>query len=329
MSWIGRVTWMSLSGVLLLYLVFLGYSILRVKRHPPAASAEAAKPVQPAAVVTSAAPAVVIAQEPIADRIRIWKGGVRAIEDAARQQRDGKFEEARALLEKALAVSPDDIGLRLALARLLVRMKEYEPARVQLLEIIAADPTALEPRLALAETLSGLAWHEQARQVAAWVLESDPYSGEALRVAAQASLSLDNPDDAINHLRRLVNMNRENKWARSNLGLAYLKTGRTREARKVYEEMIKDDPADSAAHFNLAMCDARALDAPRAVETLARAASSFGDPFVFSWLTSTEFDGIRTTEVFSALQGRLSGAATDETVSVAEADAAGTVTNAP
>jgi tetratricopeptide (TPR) repeat protein len=307
MSFNSRLTWLSLSAVLVVYLAALGLSILRAKRssapQPPALAA----PAVVAETATSAAPVAVVAREPVDERIRGWKSGERAMEDAARQQRDGHFDAARTGLEQALVQSPEDIRLRFALARLLMSMKEYELARGHLMHVVAADPAALEPRQALAETFSGLAWHEQARQVANWVLESDPYSPEAHRMAAQASLLLDDPEEAITHLRRLVNMNRENLWARSNLGLAYLKTGQIGDARKAYRDIIQDVPTDSAAYFNLAMCEARAGDAAKVVETLAGAASAFGDPFIHAWLSSPEFDGIRTAEVFAVFQNRING----------------------
>ena len=320
-SLVNRLTWLAVSGVVVIYLLTLGYSVLRARSGK---GVVAAAPAITTPVFTNVAPAVPT-DDPIAERIRVWKNGPRSMETAVGMERDGKFPEAQDQLESALKESPSDIAVRFALARLLMRAKQYEAARIHLVQIVAADPGNLDARQSLAAALAGLDRNEESRQVAEWILETDKYASDAHRLAAEASLNMGRPDQAIDHLRKLVDANRNDKWARTNLGIAYLKTGQISDARKIFDTMLKDDVTDSAAYFNLAICDARGANAERVVETLSKAASAFGAPFITSWLSSGEFDGVRTSEVFVAFQNHLNDVEPAPAPAAAEAPVADAV----
>ncbi|WP_372785212.1 sulfotransferase [Phenylobacterium sp.] len=157
---------------------------------------------------------------------------------ADRPEREGRFEDALALLERGHAFAPQDIGLRQALGLCLHRLERYAAAVPHFDAVIAAQPAmapahaargaalevmgdirgaeaaydravALDPRSLAA--LSGLASlasrrgrHAEARALAEQVVAGQPDYPDALMVLAQADLAERRFADGEARLRRLI-----------------------------------------------------------------------------------------------------------------------------
>jgi tetratricopeptide (TPR) repeat protein len=159
-----------------------------------------------------------------------------------RLERRGSVGEALNTLRQALAMAPDDLGLRLALGLCLMRAEDAEAALAEFDAVIAAAPglapahvnrgwalhmlsrpdlaeasfrhgLALEPGnvagkagLAAVQTLRGS--HKEARQLAQDVVERQPGYPQAVLSLAAADIAENAAPDAERRLRALVNEGR-------------------------------------------------------------------------------------------------------------------------
>lgn len=319
-----RALWMAVTAVVLLYLMVLAvYVVLgrtQAKQKPVAVAAKAKE-----AARTATAPlATADGARPIEDDIRAWKNARRFTTEGAAAAAAGQVEAGMAKLRAALEQSPDMTRARLELARSLVTTKQFQEAEALLRQVLAADPESAEARMALAATYIALGQPAGALALARWELDSDPYSATAHDLAATALLSLGEPAEAITHLRRLVSLNRDDLIPQNNLGMAYLQVKDYRSALATFREVLKSDPGNSAAYYNIAVSHARQGQALDAVNILREASRKFGSTFVLTWTQSTDFDNIRGDGLFSRFVD--SGAVTSEAETVeaeaVEADAA-------
>lgn len=312
-----RILWIGISLVVGLYVVLLGASMVRARFRPPPPVVEA--PVDPA----PATPADATAAPPIAEAMATWKNALRLAREATTAADAGKPEEAQAKLADALAASPDLVRAELELARLLIQKKQYGEAETLLRKVLSADPESQSARMALAGMYAAAGRHEEALLAARWILEADSYSVEGHELAAQSLLNLNQPSDAIAHLRRLVGLNRDDLIAQNNLGVAYMKVKDYRAALVTFRDVLKADAGNSMAYYNMAVCHAQQARAEEAVEVLVQASVKFGATFVLTWTQSSDFDAVRHVGVFADFVDR--GARPPETApsATAEADAAG------
>lgn len=134
--------------------------------------------------------------------------------------------------------------------------------------------------------------------MAQWALEGDPYSLAAHEIAASALLQMEDPAGAITHLRRLTSLNRDDLVAQNNLGVALMKVRSFKEAIATFRGILRVDPGNSVAFYNMAACQAQQGNAIEAVALLGEAAGKFGSTFVLTWAQSRDFDPIRGDERF-------------------------------
>ena len=90
-----------------------------------------------------------------------------------------------------------------------------------------------------------------------------------------------------------------------NLGIALMRQGSLAEARRIFEEILREDEHHSMAHYNLAVCATRQGRPADVIATLGVASARLGESIVWSWLNSAEFDSIRTNADFVAFERRL------------------------
>ena len=84
-------------------------------------------------------------------------------------------------------------------------------------------------------------------------LEVAPGNPACLSMMGMIDLSEDLPGPAIGHLSRAVTAGAGDAPTRINLGVAYLKVGDLRRARKTLLRALRIDPENPTAHFNLAL----------------------------------------------------------------------------
>lgn len=290
-----RVLWVSVAGLVLMYFGALGFLSLRARRAhhaPPPAPAPAAAAVSPSA---TAAPPL----ESIADDIQNWRKAQKLAEEGAGLADQQKLQEARERLRAALELDPHHAYAQTEMARVLFREKSFAEAEGLLRSALAAAPDAALPRLTLANAYLAGSYYSNALAVARWILEDDPYAVEAHGVAANALLGMDDPAQAIAHLRRLVTLNRDDLAAQNNLGVTLMKVQDFKTAQATFREILRSDANNSVAFYNLAVCHAKQGNVVDAVDTLSTASEKFGSGFVLTWTQSGDFDSIRSDARFA------------------------------
>ena len=171
--------------------------------------------------------------------------------------KQGKLEEARALLERVVALDPKlSIGY-LALGVVCRRLGDFEASIEACSKGLRIDPQ--NPELYLRR---GIAWFHRGLygialedfEDAAGIAYDDPrpelWRGLTL-------VELDRPLEAINAYASAVRRDRTFMIAYLNRGLAYLSTGEPRKAEFDFDLAIRHNPRDVRAWFNRGVAQAR------------------------------------------------------------------------
>lgn len=296
---LNKMLWLALLAVVVLYGGFLVYAqkkgLFKAKPPPPPPVVEA-----PAAPAVPAPVAPLFTDVPIESDIKDWKRALVLVREGAAMGEAGKIGPAIERLQQAVERAPDLLIAREELARLMEKEKNYAAAEREWRAVLARDPEKSAAKIRLAGVYLAAGENGAALDTARWALETDSYAKEALDIAASALMALRQPREAIDFLRRLVAIDRDDPAVRNKLGLAYLAVGDLKNAQSVLRDVLRSDPANSVALYNLAVVHAR-NDAPaEAVELLIEASRRFGAPFVLAWTRSTDFDPIRDTPAFRA-----------------------------
>ena len=182
-----------------------------------------------------------------------------------------KPDEARAVLERMVEVAPEDLRTILATARLAVadedwtsaqerlqvilrRAPDFRPAQMllgvvhkesgnlgqaemYLSAVVAASPDNSRARRLLAETRLALNKIEGARQALEPITSSADADIVSLSMAAGASLSLGDVDEAVEFLERGIATDPGNVDLKVQLAIAYLRNGQLDEAQQTLESL--------------------------------------------------------------------------------------------
>lgn len=234
----------------------------------------------------------------LAARIATWRQLPDTIIEVEGLQKKKLMEQAEARLQTALKVHPSALSLHLAMARLRIEAARPAEAVEHLAAALEAEPSNLDARLLLATVLDRLGEHDLSRRVADWILEADPYSSDAHRIAAASFLKSDQPRAALPHLRKIANLEFDNPDVQSDLAEAYCLAGEHDKAIAILENILRQEPSNALAWFNLLVCYARQAKTNEAVEALNRAAASLGTNRVSEWIAKPEFDSLRGHPAF-------------------------------
>ncbi|MCS6771203.1 MAG: tetratricopeptide repeat protein [Kiritimatiellae bacterium] len=278
------------------YAAFLGYT----RYAKPFAVQPPTADKKPVAAQKEEAPPSEEASEPIESSIHAWKRGLNLAQEGAVLAEMGKTEQALAKLRESVDVAPDLTRSRAELARLHERERNFAEAEREWRAVLARDPENLTARIRLAVVFLAAGRYEAALATAQWALEADPYAQEALDVAASALAGLRRHREALDYLRRLAAIDRENAAVKIRMGLSFAALGDLKNAEASFYDVLRSDPANSVAAYNLAVICARRGDAAGAVDLLREAAQRHGSPFVLAWTRSADFDPIRNDPAFEA-----------------------------
>lgn len=321
---INSVTCISVSLVAVGYLAILAGTEVWTRKHPPTQPVQSAKPgVAPPSVIPSEDTGI-----PLTERIGHWRAGVRIIKNLEPKLENSPAAEVQAALESALRETPEFARARMELARALIKQKKYDEANALLLGALDSNPDHLAARILLAQSHLALGQNAEALALAQWAIESDSFSIDAQSLAATALLNLNRPDEAINHLKKLTTLNREDLTIENALGTTYLKIGDFRSALQTFREILKISPDNTTAYYNMAVAYARQMKDTDTVDTLSKAKELFGSSFVSTWITSSDFDPVRETAAFQSFLKELSGTTSAEPAATETNTAAPTVESA-
>jgi Flp pilus assembly protein TadD len=271
----------------------------------PAASAAASVASVPEPVLPAVRPVTGEGDDgpPVTETVATLRRAQSLATEGRRLLRDRQYAPAEMKFEEAAALSPYVFDILNDWAVALREQKRIAAARDVYLRALAVQPEAIPVRIALAELYAQLGRHEDALELARWVLEKEAYSEEAHQLAAEAYTSKQDYTRAASHWQKLVALNANNQVARNKLGDAQLKTGQLPQAIRTFEGIIRDDPGNSQAYYYLAVAFMQRGEADLAVDVLSRASARFGQQFVVAWTRSRDFDALRDHDRFTRTFG--------------------------
>jgi predicted negative regulator of RcsB-dependent stress response len=299
---INRVTWIAVTVVTLLYLGLLAAVVLWQRTHPKVQKIEVA-PVAPAENVAAVQPTNMAPLQPVSESIAHWKSALQTLEAIHKVKTKQHPSEVAALLEKALAETPNFTQARLELALALMEQKNHTAARDHLLEVLNHDPASLPGQEALGRVFLALNQPDEALALARWMVDNDPYSTPAHELAAEALLKQNVTADAIVHLKKLTSLNRDNLALQNNLARPTSRWAITvppcRPSARCCAWTKVTPSRTSISRWPMPSSSRPAIS----VEVLTQAARRFGHPFVATWTRGAEFDAVRDDPVFVQFLG--------------------------
>jgi tetratricopeptide (TPR) repeat protein len=171
----------------------------------------------------------------------------------------GETGPALAMLNQALALSPNDPDLTVTRANLLFQMGDVRQAQNELYRVCLFAPNFWPAHVYLAALLFDAGHLSEAEPVARKALEVNPGNLEALRILGRILLKLNRFDETIpveqERLSRLPND--VNTYL--TLGLCYFKTGNPEASRQMYCQALQLDPGNERARSSLAILDQQQL----------------------------------------------------------------------
>jgi Flp pilus assembly protein TadD len=182
-------------------------------------------------------------------------------QQAVRDIREGRLNQAQTAMEQAVGLSPRDAGYRLLLADIYLRQGRFESARATFADVLELDPSNNRAGLSFALTQIALgrpaAAVGQLEQMAANAPAADV--GLALALAGQ-------PQRAIEMLENAARSPSATARVRQNLALSYALAGDWRRARAIAAQDLS--PADLDARMTQWAAFARPGAAPTQVASL-------------------------------------------------------------
>lgn len=166
---------------------------------------------------------------------------------------EGKYDDAIAAFEQAIA-GAEDLGIaRLNIARALFKKKDYEGASRRLREFLAREPRSKE-----AENLLGNVAMEQGRTRDAEAhfrraLEYEPQFTDARNSLGILYERQGRMEEALREFRAVLAVDPDYAEALNNVGVIHKKQGRPAEAIEAFRKAITADPEFSGSYSNLAL----------------------------------------------------------------------------
>jgi tetratricopeptide (TPR) repeat protein len=221
---------------------------------------------------------------------------------------DGKPLNAAVALKKADAIRPLEGDLRFALVLAYVRLGRADWAQPELERLMAADPGNAEYRYWLGRLAYDAGKYAAAITRFEEALARDPGLMRAHDNLGLCYEMLDDPAKAIEHYREAIRLNHQattkSPWPSTNLGILLRQRGEQAEARALFEEALKYDPAFSKGHYELGVLfdqQGNTEDAVRELERAATLDASYPEPhYVLARIYRRQGNTARADEAMAA-----------------------------
>ncbi len=191
------------------------------------------------------------------DSARYWS----YIRRAERLKEQNNLKEAELVLRKALAIEPEEILPRIALADVLAKMGRPEKARELYEEVLRRDPGNVDARFGLVFVLVDLGERKKALELANEITRQYPEKGVAFahiqaREFAEQALAATDDDIQLQARLKLEEMlaaDPSNPWIRLDLARVYRLQGDVEEARSLLDGLLVSHPDLPAALYARAL----------------------------------------------------------------------------
>jgi tetratricopeptide (TPR) repeat protein len=174
----------------------------------------------------------------------------------------GEHEKYEETIEKLIELAPKEPSYRIRLGSLYLARGHFKDARDQLEKAVEANPESAKPHVALAAYFRQTAQYEKAIEEAEKARELEDDNTQALQILARCYRATGDLEKAKEALSQLVELTgtaaedaKEAAVVRSQLARLNLLEGKTDEAIKIYEELLKskrDLPNRAAIYLGLA-----------------------------------------------------------------------------
>ena len=183
----------------------------------------------------------------------------------------GRKTEAEAAFRKAIAVAPEVAGYQVDLARTLLDLGQAEAAAEVAGRALELDPNLWEPRLLIGNVCVGRREFAQAIAHYQAALQQRPDYADAHVNLGAVQLQTKNLEAAVVECRKALELKPDHPDALSNLGAALAQLGRLDEAETALERVVARHPKFVGALSNLGFLRTRQHRFVAAIELYRRA----------------------------------------------------------
>jgi adenylate cyclase len=186
---------------------------------------------------------------------------------------DASLAEAHRVARRAVELDDQEPVAHMALGGVLLWQRDYDGSLAEVARTLDLDPNFAQGHAFIGMTLMYAGRAAESLEHFAAAMRLDPhFSNMLLHILAQAHFSLGQYETAAQHLVDRIARNPATDASRMLLAACYGHLGRLDEARTVWAEMLKINPAFSIAQRARVLPYKNAADFNRIVEGLAKAA---------------------------------------------------------
>jgi tetratricopeptide (TPR) repeat protein len=178
-----------------------------------------------------------------------------ALVGMARALADENPPQAVMFAERALKLNPNDAAAHLVIAEMAIYQDKKADAKASVGRVLELNPRHLEA-LSMKAALAYVEGHtEDYQQTVAEALTIDPAYGEIHRIVGSITAHYYRFDEAVEHTRKAIALDRENFRAVADLGAQLMRTGDERNARRNLETAFRIDRWDVMTYNLLELLD--------------------------------------------------------------------------
>jgi tetratricopeptide (TPR) repeat protein len=165
-----------------------------------------------------------------------------------------KYDEAGALLRKAVDVCPYDVSLYDMLVEHYEEKQDYDSAMQCCNKMISEDPYDPQPWLSFARVCSYLERYEEALEACDTAMRLDKeLSADAYEAKASIYMAMGLPDKELAMLRKMLKCDVHNIAMASEVGMLYESRGEMDIAYQIYAETIDANPDEAQLYLSMSM----------------------------------------------------------------------------
>ena len=163
--------------------------------------------------------------------------------------------QAAAFAQRALKANPNDIAARLVLANIAVYQDKKAEVKAEIDKMLEVNPESLDALSMRAAMAYVEGRNDEYQQAIAEALKVNPIYGEIHRVVGSVTAHYYRFDEAVEHTRKAIALDRENIRAVADLGAQLMRTGDERNARRNLETAFRVDRWDVMTYNLLELLD--------------------------------------------------------------------------
>jgi len=187
------------------------------------------------------------------DRAEVLDLLIRASRLTGQSLKSGRYDEAIATVEEALAIEPKFMDGYQFLGTLYLKVGRPDRAIAALQELLRVNPESLPARQALSEAYRAKGDAPTALALLDAVLASSPEYAGAYYDSADLLAEMGRTAEAVERLRQFLARHPDAPRAQYEIGRLLLRQGKADEARFEIERALELQPGLRSAHFNLAV----------------------------------------------------------------------------